>query len=97
MARKTCPTSKRAAIWQAHDYRCIYCTEHVVFADLDIDHIIPEYLKEKPEQLSDLLKDYELDDFDIDGLQNLVPSHRHCNLQKRGHIFRKVELFTFYL
>lgn len=95
MARKTFPTSKRAAIWQAHNYRCIYCTELVVFADLDIDHIIPDYLKEKPEQLSDLLKDYELGDFDIDGLMNLVPSHRHCNLQKRGQILPKSRALHF--
>jgi hypothetical protein len=95
MARRTFPTSKRAAIWQAHDHRCIYCTELVAFADLDIDHIIPEHLKEKPEQLSVLLKDYELGNFDIDGLMNLVPSHRHCNLQKRGQILSKSRALHF--
>ena len=95
MARKTFPTSKRAAIWQAHDCRCIYCTELVAFADLDVDHIIPEHLKEKPEQLSNLLKDYGLGDFDIDGLLNLVPSHRRCNLQKKGQILQKSRALHF--
>jgi hypothetical protein len=95
MTRKTFPTSKRAAIWKAHDCRCIYCTELVAFADLDVDHIIPEHLKEKPEQLLSLLKDYGLGDFDIEDLLNLVPSHRHCNLQKKGQILSKSRALHF--
>jgi len=95
MGRKTFPTSKRAAIWQAHDQRCIYCTELVAFADLDVDHIIPEHLKEKPEQLTNLLNEYGLSNFDIDGLLNLVPSHRRCNLQKKGQILQKSRALHF--
>lgn len=95
MARKTFPTSKRAAIWQAHDQRCIYCTELVAFADLDVDHIIPEHLKEKPELLTNFLNEYGLSNFDIDGLSNLVPSHRRCNLQKKGQILKKNRALHF--
>lgn len=96
MARKAFPTSKRAAIWRAHERRCIYCTELVTFADLDVDHIIPDHLKEKPEQLAELLNEYGLsNDFDVEGLLNLVPSHRHCNLQKRGQVLPKSRALHF--
>ncbi|MDA8419037.1 MAG: HNH endonuclease signature motif containing protein [Desulfobacteraceae bacterium] len=96
MARKTFPTSKRAAIWRAHKRLCIYCTELVTFADLDVDHIVPNHLKDKPEQLSKLLDEYGLsNDFDVDGLLNLVPSHRHCNLQKNKKILSKSRVIHF--
>lgn len=96
MARKIFPTSKRAAIWRAHERRCVYCTELVTFADLDVDHIIPDHLKEKPEQFAILLDEYGLSrDFDLDGMLNLVPSHRHCNLQKRGQVLPKSRALHF--
>jgi hypothetical protein len=96
MTRKAFPTSKRAAIWQAHERRCIYCAELVAFADLDVDHIIPDHLKEKPDQLTELLNEYGLNkDFDVDGLLNLVPSHRRCNLQKKGQILPKSRTLHF--
>ena len=96
MARKALPTSKRAAIWQAHACRCIYCTELVAFADLDVDHIIPSRLKDKPEKLVKLLIEYGLsNDFDVDSLLNLVPSHRHCNLQKKGQVLSKSRALHF--
>jgi hypothetical protein len=42
-----------------------------------------------------LLKEYELNNFDIDGLLNLVPSHRRCNLQKKGQIIPKSRALHF--
>lgn len=33
--------------------------------------------------------------FDVDGLNNLVPSHRHCNLQKLGQILPKNRALHF--
>jgi len=96
MTRKALPTSKRAAIWRAHESRCIYCTELVAFADLDVDHIIPLHLKCNPDMWEKLLKEYDLGSgFDVDGLLNLVPSHRHCNLQKKGHVLSKNRAFHF--
>lgn len=96
MARKQLPTSRRAAIWHAHEHRCIYCTELVAFADLDVDHIVPSHLKDYPDELARLLNEYGLlNDFDVDGLLNLVPSHRHCNLQKNGQVLAKNRAFHF--
>lgn len=96
MARKALPTSKRAAIWRAHERRCIYCTELITFADLDVDHIVPSRLKDQPEEFAKLLDEYGLsNDFDVDSLLNLVPSHRHCNLQKKGQVLPKSRALHF--
>lgn len=96
MARKALPTSRRAAIWRAHERRCIYCTELVTFADLDVDHIVPSRLNDQPEELAKLLAEYGLrNDFDVDSLLNLVPSHRHCNLQKKGQVLPKSRALYF--
>jgi len=87
MARKIFPTSRRAAIWRAHERRCAYCTELIAFADLDLDHIIPYRLIDRPAELVKLLGEYGLQrDFDLDSPLNLVPTHRRCNLQKMGQI-----------
>lgn len=96
MPRKPLPTSRRAAIWRAHDQRCIYCTELVTFSDLDIDHIIPHALLEKREELDRLKEEYGLPEtFDIDAFTNLVPSHRHCNLQKLGKVLPRNRTLHF--
>jgi len=96
MARKTLPTSRRAAIWHAHKHRCIYCAELIAFADLDLDHILPDRLNDQPEELAKLLDEYGLkNDFDLDSPLNLVPSHRHCNLQKKGQVLPKNRTLHF--
>ena len=96
MPRKEIPTSRRAAIWRAHNQRCIYCTELVSFSDLDIDHIIPNSLLDRQQELVRLKEEYGLSKtFDIDGLSNLVPSHRHCNLQKLGQVLPKNRALHF--
>ncbi len=96
MARKEIPTSRRAAIWRAHDKRCIYCTELVTFSDLDIDHVIPHSLLDRQQEFVQVKEEYGLSKtFDIDGLGNLVPSHRHCNYQKHGLILPKNRTLHF--
>ena len=96
MPRKPIPTSRRAAIWRAHDQRCVYCTELITFSDLDIDHIVPHSLLERREELDRLKEEYGLPQaFEVDGLTNLVPSHRHCNLQKLGNVLPKNRVLHF--
>ncbi len=96
MSRKPMPISRRAAIWRAHDQRCVYCTELVTYSDLDIDHIVPYSLLEQKGQLDRLKEEYGLPQtFDVDALTNLVPSHRHCNLQKLGKVLPKNRALHF--
>ena len=54
--------------------------------DLEIDHVIPEYLgdsaRRQPE-LSPLLARLELpDDYNLNSADNLLPVHHHCNSRK---------------
>lgn len=96
MARKILPTSRRAAVWRAHECRCVYCAELIAFADLDLDHIVPFRLMDRPDELVKLLDEYGLSkDFDLDSTLNLVPSHRHCNFQKKGLVLPKNRALHF--
>jgi hypothetical protein len=96
MTRKQIPTSRRAAIWRAHNRRCIYCTELITFSDLDVDHIVPDHLFDKESDLEPIVQSYNLPgNFEANGLTNLVPSHRHCNLQKLGQVLPKSRTLHF--
>jgi len=77
----------RHAIWLTHNRRCAYCTEPLSFAEVDVDHVIPEILNGKPELQKILAKLNLPTDFDIHSLLNFVPAHRRCNLAKASDVF----------
>lgn len=77
----------RHAIWLAHNRRCAYCHEPVSFAELDIDHVVPQTLSGKPELLNALAVLGLPSDFDLFSIENLLPAHRRCNLAKGADIF----------
>lgn len=76
----------RQALWEAHSKRCVYCGDPLILRDLEIDHIIPEYLAEKTDHMSSLEKLFrELgvpQDYDLNSADNLLPAHSHCNRKK---------------
>ncbi len=73
----------RVAIWEAHERRCAYTGDPIRFADLEIDHVIPQRLRQRPEELSQTLHTLQLPpDFDLDGIENLLPSSGRANRQK---------------
>lgn len=87
----------RIGIWEAHGRRCVYCGELIRYADLEIDHVLPAFLADRPEELARLLSEYGLPgSFDIIELGNLLPAHRGCNSRKSGTVFRKPAIL-FYL
>lgn len=58
------------------------------FAELDIDHVIPESLANDA-TLSPLLEKLGLPPtFSLSSVQNLVPAHRKCNLAKSSDMFK---------
>jgi len=90
------PSSRRIAIWEAHNRQCIYCTEPILFKDLEIDHIIPEHLLKNPKVLAKVLTDYNLpSDFNLNDFKNLVPTHKKCNSRKTGMLFKKSTALYF--
>jgi len=90
MKRHHIPIRKRVALWRAHGKRCVYCGEPLWFADLWLDHILPEQLSQNPLQLDRILREYELGpDFSIDDYCNWLPSHQRCNRQKGQTVFER--------
>lgn len=80
----------RSSIWNANNETCFYCRKHVEWTELHIDHIIPESLIDKPIDLQKLISDYGLDqNYDLNALYNLVPSHGACNTRKSDAVFEK--------
>ena len=66
MAQQTFSIIDRRAFWEAHYRKCAYCGELVRFLALQIDHVIPESLASKPDDLAAAKSAYGLpDDFDL--------------------------------
>jgi hypothetical protein len=82
--------SKRYALWIAHQRRCSYCREPLAFADLWLDHVLPEFLENEPDRLRSILEEFDLaPDFDLNDYGNWLPAHYRCNLQKGKSIFER--------
>ena len=65
--------------------------------ELQIDHIIPQILLERPTEMSALIEQLNLaENFSLESLQNLVPTHQDCNRRKLDSIFDPGTLL-FYL
>lgn len=97
MARYKFSVAQRVALWKAHKKCCVYSGEPLNYKDLHIDHILPESLLSKPEELKSIIKEYGLNsDFDINSYYNLIPTLSRCNLQKGSKIFKK-STALFYL
>jgi len=80
---------ERYAVWVSHDQICYICRKPLLLEDATCDHVIPEHLLEKPEELSSILKKYGLEsDFEINDFNNWMPSHLRCNQEKGSKPFR---------
>jgi len=74
-------------LWRAYDYKCAYCQEPVRWGDVTIDHILPECLIEKPEELQKLVTRFNLGaDFCINDYGNWAPTHFGCNVRKKDTV-----------
>lgn len=72
---------QRVALMRAHKAICRYDRQLIEsFADLEIDHIIPESLP--ADKLTALLKRLKKEDLDINSYFNWYPVHRWCNNDK---------------
>jgi hypothetical protein len=70
-------------LYAEYGKRCVWCREPVVFRELEVDHLVPRSLT-GPE-LAEALARYGLpSQFDVFGLENLVPSCGSCNRTKGG-------------
>jgi hypothetical protein len=97
MSKTTFDNIIRNALWTAYKNNCFYCSQPLSWGDLHIDHIIPESLLQKNDELEKIKQDFGLDEnFNLNGLYNLVPSHSKCNSRKSDNLFPK-NTTLFYL
>ncbi len=97
MAQQKFPFPMRDAVWSVHDGKCFHCGKKVEFSDFEIDHLLPESLLEKPEELAAALTKYGLQNsFDIKANANLAPSCSFCNSRKGDNLL-EVGLFGILL
>jgi len=88
---------RRQSLWEVYGKRCFYCDNLLLLSDCEVDHIISQDLKKKPQELKRILKYYQLpDDFDIDSLYNRVPCHPSCNKKKGNKRYSK-RAINFYI
>jgi hypothetical protein len=86
MAQQKFSFAFREALWETYDGKCFHCTRSLLFRDMQVDHIIPEYLHyadsaEREPQLDRVGLPH---DFDILGRGNMAPCCGECNGQKGG-------------
>jgi hypothetical protein len=87
---------ERIAIWTAHSKRCAYCEGPLKYTDLEIDHIIPQSLRKRPQELQNLLAQLSLQaNFDLDSLENLLPAHGDCNFRKKARVYSRANTRFF--
>lgn len=76
----------REAIWKVHNYLCMLCERPLDFADMEIDHVVPESWDRLPEsERTENLAAIGLpSDFKILSRLNHAPLHGRCNNRKRA-------------
>ena len=75
--------AQRYAIWKTHHQRCYWCCEPLRLQETTIDHLIPESFIGQTDEFSDACRQYGLsENFGINGFENWLPCHHHCNTRK---------------
>jgi cytochrome c553 len=79
---------ERYAIWEVHGKRCAYCREHLLFRDMELDHVIPRTTANQPDIWVAQKRLHGLHaEFDIDSIPNRLPACGPCNNRKRDAPF----------
>ena len=74
------------------------CRKPLDLATMEVDHVVPKTLLEKPTQLGTILADFELPaDFDLQSFANWLPACGPCNNLKRSRVFESTPLIQLVL
>jgi hypothetical protein len=83
--------AERYAIWLNHEKRCWLCREPLRLIETTIDHVLPEKLLEDAAEFRSVVEAYALpEEFNINGFENWLPCHNHCNQSKSSATFEFV-------
>jgi hypothetical protein len=95
MSKYRFSSEQKFALWRAYGGKCAYCHEPTRLLDVTIDHILPEYLAEKPDELQKLIVRFNLgEDFSINNYCNWAPMHFGCNVKKNATVFESAPYYT---
>lgn len=96
MANQKFSATEREALWLAHEKKCAYTRELLDLSSLHIDHILPESLAADPIAFAEARTAFALpDNFDIFGLENLLPCKPGANLQKSAILLDPAPIHYF--
>lgn len=74
---------ERYAVWLCNGQRCWWCKQPLRLVEATIDHVLPESLLDDDVKREAVLAEYGLPmDFNINGYENWLPCHNHCNQSK---------------
>ena len=80
--------AQRHAVYTVHGERCYMCRAVLDMKTMEVDHVIPEALRDKAERLAEVLASLGRPaDFNLDSYPNWLPSCRSCNGTKHDRIF----------
>jgi 5-methylcytosine-specific restriction endonuclease McrA len=81
-------SEQKFALWRVYNHKCSYCAEPIRLLDVTVDHILPEYLAENPDELRRLITRFNLGkDFSINDYCNWAIACPSCNNKKSTSIF----------
>jgi hypothetical protein len=96
--KRTFSSAERYAVWLHHEKRCWLCLEPLRLVETTIDHVLPESLLDDPDELANVLAECGLsENFNINGFENWLPCHQHCNQKKGKSRFRFVPAYQLIL
>ena len=74
---------ERYAVWHCNGQRCWWCGQPLRLVEVTVDHVLPESLLGYEGKRQAVLAEYGLPkDFNINGYENWLPCHNHCNQSK---------------
>lgn len=90
--------AERAAIYSTHGEKCYLCGTPINLKTMEVDHILPESLVGKPNELQAALNAFGLpSDFDINSFANWLPACRPCNGTKKDLVFKPISIIQVQL
>lgn len=98
MANYKFSPAERAAIYSTHGEKCYLCSKPLNLKTMEVDHVIPESLLEKPKDLHAALNAFDLpSNFDLNSFANWLPACKSCNGIKNDLLFTPTPIVQVHL
>jgi 5-methylcytosine-specific restriction endonuclease McrA len=80
--------AERYAVFTVHGEKCYLCHKPINLRTMEVDHLIPESLKDDPVRLAAVLVALGRQlNFNLNTYDNWLPACGRCNNEKRNNIF----------